>query len=90
MKKYPMNDAMLKALAYTAARLKEPSTYPALVLILIAFGRLITPEQENAIMIAGLFLAGLIGAILPDRMKSQTRSDDPQPPKAANESETKT
>ena len=78
-----MNESMQKALAYIAARFKEPSTYPALVLILIAFGRAVSPEQQNAIMVIGLFLAGLIGAVLPDRMKGNSRADDPpvQPPK---------
>jgi len=77
-----VNESLQKVLAYIAARLKEPSTYPALALVLTACGRLISPAQENAIMIIGLFLAGLIGAVLPDRMKSNTRADDPpQPPK---------
>ncbi len=71
-----MNDSLQKALAYIAARFKEPSTYVSVALILTAFGRLISPEQQNAIMIIGLFLAGLIGAVLPDRLKQNTRASD--------------
>ena len=74
-----MNESILKALSYIAARLKEPSTYPAIVLVLIALGRQLSPDQKDAIMVIGLFLAGLIGAVLPDRIGQKTRADDKPP-----------
>ncbi len=51
---------------YLIARLQEPSTWRGLVLIATAFGSVISPDQVEAIVIGGLFLAGLLGAIVPD------------------------
>ena len=74
-----MNDVLVRVGQYIKARLKEPSTYPAIVLVLTALGRRLSPEQTDAVMIIGLAVAGLLGAILPDRIGSKTRADD-QPP----------
>lgn len=80
-------DTIWKLLYYIRDRLKEPSTYPALVLVLSAIGHTLAPDQKDAIMIVGIFLAGMIGAVLPDRIGKNTRADDPdktlppQPPK---------
>ena len=48
------------------ARLREPSTWRGLVWILTVSGVLLTPEQAEAIMLAGMALAGLFGVFLSD------------------------
>lgn len=52
---------------YLRARLLEPSTWRGLVLISTALGAVLTPEQQEAIVTAGLLVAGLIGAAFPDK-----------------------
>ena len=52
---------------YLRARLLEPSTWRGLVLISTALGAVLTPEQQGAIVTAGLLMAGLIGAAFPDK-----------------------
>lgn len=73
-----MNDTICRVAAYIGARLKEPSTYPALILALTAGGAVLSAEQREAIMAIGMFAAGLIGAALPDRVgKKNDRVTDP-------------
>lgn len=48
------------------ARLREASTWRGLILLATALGLSLEPEQEEAIVVAGLGLAGLIGVLLPD------------------------
>ena len=57
---------MEKTLNYIAARLREPSTWRGLMLILTAFGVHINPEMQNAITTIGLGAAGSIGVLIPD------------------------
>lgn len=71
-------DTIWKLLHYVRDRLKEPSTYPAMILVLSAIGHTLAPEQKEAVMVIGIFIAGMIGAILPDRINKQTRADDPE------------
>ncbi len=52
--------------AYLIARLKEPSTWRGLVLIATACGAALSPDQMEAIVTGGLFVAGLIGAAMAD------------------------
>lgn len=52
--------------AYMIARLQEASTWRGIVLVATAFGAVLSPEQQEAIVTAGLLVAGLIGALLPD------------------------
>ena len=52
---------------YLIARAKEPSTWRGIILILTAAGVPIAPEMQTAIISAGLALAGIIGAITPDK-----------------------
>jgi hypothetical protein len=51
------------------ARLKEPSTWRGLVWVLTVCGVLLTPEQAEAIMLAGMAVAGLLGVFLADESK---------------------
>jgi hypothetical protein len=73
-----MNDILTKALTYLVARLKEPSTYTAMTFVLTAFGAAFSPQQQNAILMIGMAAAGLLGAILPDRISTNTRLGDSQ------------
>ena len=67
-----------KVLYYIRDRLKEPSTYPAIVIALTACGAHFTADQKTLVMEIGFFVAGLIGAALPDRIGKNTRADDPE------------
>lgn len=52
--------------SYILARAKEPSTWRGLVLLLTAAGVPLAPAMAEAIISAGLALAGLIGVATPD------------------------
>ena len=52
---------------YLVARAKEASTWRGIILLLTAAGVPIAPEMQTAIISAGLALAGIIGAITPDK-----------------------
>ena len=53
--------------AYLVERLREPSTWRGLTLLLTALGVPLAPGVSDAIIAAGLGIAGLIGALAPDR-----------------------
>ena len=53
-------------ISYIKARLVEPTTWRGIVLIITAAGAKLNPEQTEAIIGAGLALAGLLGVFLPD------------------------
>jgi hypothetical protein len=50
-------------------RLKEPSTWRGIILMLTTFGVAIEPTQKEAIITAGLGIVGVLGAFLPDAKK---------------------
>lgn len=52
---------------YLIARLKEASTWRGLILIGTSLGISLTPEQMEAVVVAGLALAGAAGAFFPDK-----------------------
>lgn len=52
--------------SYILARAKEPSTWRGLVLLLTAIGVPVAPAMAEAIISAGLAVAGLIGVVTPD------------------------
>ena len=52
---------------YILARMKEPSTWRGLTLLLTALGVPLAPGLSDAIIAAGLGIAGLIGALTPDK-----------------------
>ena len=58
------------ALAYIRARLGEPSTWRGLVLVAIALGAHISDDQKDAIIEIGLWLAGVIGVVTPDKRQN--------------------
>lgn len=49
--------------SYLIERIKEPSTWRGIILLLTAFGCNISPEQQEAIIMVGLALVGFLGAI---------------------------
>lgn len=51
---------------YVVARLKEASTWRGLIFIATAFGLQLAPAMQEAIVTAGIGLAGVAGAVLPD------------------------
>jgi len=52
---------------YLLERMREPSTWRGLTLLLTALGIPLAPGLSDAIVAAGLGVAGLIGALAPDR-----------------------
>ena len=57
-------------MAYLLARLKEASTWRGIALLLTAFGVQIAPDVQEAIISAGVAVAGAIGVFFPDTAKS--------------------
>lgn len=53
--------------SYILDRAREPSTWRGLVLLLTAIGVPIAPVMADAIITAGLAVAGLIGVAVPDK-----------------------
>lgn len=51
---------------YLLERLKEPTTWRGLVLVLTSVGVTLSPEQSNAIVAFGIALAGAIGVLAPE------------------------
>lgn len=52
---------------YILARLKEASTWRGLVMLGMAAGLKVDPAMADQIIIAGATVAGLVGAIVPDK-----------------------
>ena len=53
--------------AYVIERMKEPSTWRGIVLLLTAIGVPVAPAMADAIISVGLAVAGLIGVATPDK-----------------------
>ena len=52
--------------SYILERLKEPSTWRGITLLLTALGIPLAPGVADLVISAGLAVTGLIGAITPD------------------------
>lgn len=52
---------------YVLERMREPSTWRGLTLLLTALGVPLAPGVSDAIIALGLGVAGLIGAVMPDK-----------------------
>jgi hypothetical protein len=52
---------------YILDRVREPSTWRGAILFLTAIGVPIAPQLADAIVTAGLGIAGLVGVLTPDR-----------------------
>lgn len=57
----------MKAIKWVADRLKEPSTWRGLTMLLTAVGISVRPELMEQIIVAGTGVAGLIGLITADK-----------------------
>ncbi|MBF0284802.1 MAG: hypothetical protein HQL51_10135 [Magnetococcales bacterium] len=55
------------ALEWLMERLREPSTWRGLVLLITGLGVQISPETSDHLVTTGLAMAGLMGAVTPDR-----------------------
>lgn len=53
--------------SYILARAKEPSTWRGLILLLTAIGVPVAPQMADAVVTAGLGIAGLVGVVAPDK-----------------------
>lgn len=58
---------MKKVLKFILGRLKEPSTYRGIALILTAAGINIAPELMTEIVSVGMGTAGIIGVVTKDK-----------------------
>ena len=54
---------------YVIDRLKEASTWRGIIAFATALGVGLTPDQQTAIIAAGLGLMGVLGAFFPDAGK---------------------
>jgi len=52
---------------YLFDRVREPSTWRGIILLLTAIGVPVAPQLAEAIVTAGLGMAGLIGVMTPDK-----------------------
>lgn len=57
----------MNALNYIKARLGEASTWRGIILLLTVAGVKLNPDQQAAIITAGLALAGLVGVFTADK-----------------------
>lgn len=74
-------DALFRVLNYLAARLREPSTYPGMMLIFTGVAHWSTASQaskEQIMLDIGVAIAGLISVALPDRLSHNSRATDAQ------------
>jgi len=56
-----------KVKEYIKARMKEPSTWRGIILLVTACGVPIAPGMGEAIIAVGLALAGGVGVVAPDK-----------------------
>lgn len=56
-------------ISYVMTRLKEPSTWRGIILLITSIGISLSPEQLDAFVALGLCLTGAIGTFLPDAKK---------------------
>jgi len=52
---------------YLLSRLREPSTWRGLIMVLMGFGVNISPELSDAIIAAGASAVGVVGVITADK-----------------------
>lgn len=56
-------------MAYLLDRLKEASTWRGIALLLTAFGVQVAPDVQEAVISAGIAVAGAVGVLFPDSTK---------------------
>ena len=54
---------------YVLERLKEPSTWRGIVLLLTAAGVPMAPGVADLVVAVGLAVAGMIGTVMPDKAR---------------------
>lgn len=63
-----MKERLARLYAYALARGREASTWQGLITLLSACGVMLRPEQQQAILLAGVGLVGLLGALFPNEL----------------------
>jgi hypothetical protein len=69
-----------KALDYIMDRLREPSTWRGLIMVIMSvlsmFGKKyeLTADQILTIITIGIFIVGLVGSVLPDKLKASGKT----------------
>jgi hypothetical protein len=58
---------MKEILTFIVSRLRERSTWLGLISLATALGILLTPEQQETVIAAGMALGGLVGAFTRDK-----------------------
>lgn len=71
-----MGEGAFQVMNYLLSQAREPSTWRGIVLIATACGLVLSPDQKEAIVAAGLFVAGLIGAAVPDAKRCSDPKTD--------------
>ena len=56
-------------LTYILGRLSEPSTWRGIIWIVTALGLALSPEQKEAIVTAGMAIAGVVGVFTKEKPK---------------------
>lgn len=62
-----MKDKIKTIKTYILDRAQEPSTWRGITLMLTAMGASIDYDRAELIMFVGVFFAGMIGALFPDK-----------------------
>jgi hypothetical protein len=58
-----------RMLGFAVLRLQEVSTWRGITLVATAISSAYNPEYTEAIVTAGMFIAGLLGVLFPDAVK---------------------
>ena len=64
-----MNARLQAIFAYIVARANESSTWQGVVLVITATGIHLRQDMITAISIVGVGLAGMVGAVFPDKLR---------------------
>jgi hypothetical protein len=68
-----------RILAFLRARAAESATWRGLALVATVLGAKLEPQHTEAIVLAGLFVSGILGAAFPDKVSRGRGSDEGEP-----------
>jgi hypothetical protein len=64
----------IRVYVYLLDRMSEPSTLRGIVMALTSIGVWASPKNLEAILTIGMLVVGLLGALLPDRIRRQAEA----------------
>jgi hypothetical protein len=67
---------MKRLFSTLAVSLSQPSAWRGILFIGTSIGLVLNPELQNAIVAAGMALAGLVGVLVPDSSGSNTTAGE--------------